>query len=253
MGRLLHNPSARQITFCDERFYETPKGEFYPSVTTVLDAYPKGSEFSRWLKENGLNADQIVAAAADSGSKVHEAIDKLQQGIEVVWDDKAYNLKEWVMICRFVDFYTRYLPTIISSEFTLLCHKYRIAGTVDILCEINSELWLIDIKTSNSVHNSHFLQVGAYAVMFNEENKDYRKIDRTGILHLNAQTRTEGKKGKIQGVGWQLIPIPDYEAEFEKFRHIRAIWDNENPNPRPKNLVYPDRLKLAQNGITRII
>ena len=94
MGRLFHNPSAKQITFCDERFYETKEGNFYPSVTTVLDLYPKGKEFNEWLKRNGQDADVIVMSAADSGSKVHEAIDKLQQGVEVFWDDSIYTLRE---------------------------------------------------------------------------------------------------------------------------------------------------------------
>ena len=66
MGRLFHNPSAKQITFCDERFYETSEGNFYPSVTTVLDLYPKGKEFNEWLKRNGTDADAIVTMAADS-------------------------------------------------------------------------------------------------------------------------------------------------------------------------------------------
>lgn len=252
MGRLFHNPSARQVTFCDERFYETSTGEFYPSVTTVLDSYPKGAQFNRWLKENGMNSDIIVSEAANSGSKVHEAIDKLQQGLEIIWDDKIYNLKEWMMICRFIDFYSRYQPNIVSSEFTLLCDKYRVAGTVDLLCDISDELWLIDFKTSNYVHNSHYIQVGTYAAMFNETNKEYCQIERTGILHLNSQTRTEGKDGKIQGVGWQLIPIGDYMSEFEKFQHVRAIWDNENPSPKPKNLVYPDRFKLSDYDAARL-
>ena len=125
MGRLFHNPSAKQITFCDERFYETSEGNFYPSVTTVLDLYPKGKEFNEWLKRNGTDADAIVTMAADSGSKVHEAIDKLQQGAEVFWDDSIYTLREWQMINRFIDFYTRFQPEIISSEFTLVCDKLR--------------------------------------------------------------------------------------------------------------------------------
>lgn len=249
MGRLFHNPSAKQITFCDERFYETSEGNFYPSVTTVLDLYPKGKEFNEWLKRNGTDADAIVTMAADSGSKVHEAIDKLQQGAEVFWDDSIYTLREWQMINRFIDFYTLFQPEIISSEFTLVCDKHGIAGTVDMLCKLQGKLWLIDFKTSNYVHVTHHIQAATYTTMFNEINKGkYPAIQKTGILHLNAKTRTAGAKGKIQGAGWQLIPVVNCPKHFASFRHVRAIWDLENPNPRPKNLVYPDRLKLSDYG-----
>ena len=249
MGRLFHNPSAKQITFCDERFYETKEGNFYPSVTTVLDLYPKGKEFNEWLKRNGQDADVIVMSAADSGSKVHEAIDKLQQGVEVLWDDSIYTLREWQMINRFIDFYKRFRPEIISSEFTLVCDKYGIAGTVDMVCRLLGKLWLIDFKTSNYIHSTHHIQAATYTTMFNEINKGrYQPIQKTGILHLNAKTRTEGSKGKIQGVGWQLIPVANCPKHFASFRHVRAIWDLENPNPKPKNLVYPDRLKLSDYG-----
>lgn len=248
MGRLFHNPTARQITFCDERFYETESGSFYPSVTTVLDVYPKGKEFNEWLKRNGAEADTIVEAAADTGSKVHEAIDKLQQGAELFWDDFRYSLKEWQMICRFIAFYKRFQPEIISSEFTLICDKYQIAGTVDMVCRLNGKVWLIDLKTSNYVHKTHLIQAATYTVMFNEINRGKFHVDRTGILHLNAKTRTEGKGNKIQGAGWQLIPVTKCMEHFASFRHLRAIWDLENPNPKPKNLIYPDRLKLSEYG-----
>lgn len=249
MRRLFHDPSAKQITFCDERFYKTADGNFYPSVTTVLDLYPKGREFNEWLKHNGQEADIIVNSAADTGSKVHEAIDKLQQGDEVLWDDSVYTLREWQMINRFIDFFKHFQPEIISSEFTLVCDKYAVAGTVDMVCRLLGKLWLIDLKTSNYVHATHHIQAATYTTMFNEINKgEFPPIQKTGILHLNAKTRTEGGKGKIQGAGWQLVPVTNCQKHFASFRHVRAIWDLENPNPRPKNLVYPDRLKLSDYG-----
>ena len=249
MRRLFHDPSAKQITFCDERFYKTADGNFYPSVTTVLDLYPKGREFNEWLKHNGQEADIIVNSAADTGSKVHEAIDKLQQGDEVLWDDSVYTLREWQMINRFIDFFNRFQPEIISSEFTLVCDKYAVAGTVDMVCRLLGKLWLVDLKTSNYVHATHHIQAATYTTMFNEINKgEFPPIQKTGILHLNAKTRTEGGKGKIQGAGWQLVPVTNCQKHFASFRHVRAIWDLENPNPRPKNLVYPDRLKLSDYG-----
>ena len=49
----------KQITLPDSRYYRR-NGEFYPSVTYVLQAYPKGKHFEDWLKKVGYSADWKV-------------------------------------------------------------------------------------------------------------------------------------------------------------------------------------------------
>jgi len=43
-----------KIQILDERFYTLDKETYYPSVTTILNAYPKGHYFNEWLKDNGF-------------------------------------------------------------------------------------------------------------------------------------------------------------------------------------------------------
>ena len=63
-------------------------------------------------------------------------------------------------------------------------------------------------------------------------------------MHLRAATRGPDKTGKrIQGEGWKLDEVEDLEKTWNLFRHTKVIWKEENPNPKPKNLVYPDRIK----------
>ena len=40
---------AKQITMPDSRYYRR-NGKYYPSITYVLSAYPKGKHFEDWLK-----------------------------------------------------------------------------------------------------------------------------------------------------------------------------------------------------------
>lgn len=279
--RTFHNPDNKQINFLDERFYTTDGVTFYPSVTTVLGVYPKGYGFNKWLKENGENADDILEKAGEEGSKVHDAIDQMINGQEIKWthtfvdtlqiqsvessarfiDDcqhglvskyhkevQFYNIDEWRMILKFVDFVEKNNPEFIANEFNIISDDIRIGGTLDIVCDIAGERWLIDIKTSNYIHKTHELQLSVYAKMFNEKNPDI-PIDRVGILWLKATTRGEDKKGKvIQGSGWQLKEFDrHYEDSYKLFKHVRAIWDEENPNYRPKNMTMPDRIKLNIN------
>ena len=93
-------------------------------------------------------------------------------------------------------------------------------------------LWLIDLKTSNSLHTSYDLQLSAYATAWNETHDE--KITRTGILWVKANTRGEGKGTKIQGKGWELKVISDIDTNFEMFMNIYKIYKLENPNFKQK-------------------
>lgn len=243
--KIIHDISAQQINCHDERFYTIDGENFFPSVTTILDVYPKGYGFSQWLKDVGVNADEIVARAAESGSKVHDAIDRYLKGHEVVWEQHV-SFEEWKMILKFVEFWTTYKPILYSSEFAMCDPELGYGGTIDIVCEIEGEIWLIDTKTSNAIHKSYELQLAAYATMWNKRNAP-QHIQRTGIMWLKAATRGEDKSGKkIQGNGWQVKEFDrDYFHAYKIFEHAHAIWKEENPNYKPKNLIYPDRVKLA--------
>ncbi len=243
---------GNQITFLDERFYQSNKDKnlYCPSVTTVLDAYPKGKGLMNWLKQVGYNADVIVQKAGEVGSNVHDAIDRYLNKEELSWmtDEEAlYNLEEWKMICKFVDFWKEYKPELIAHEYNLVSDKYKLGGTVDLICKIKGETWLIDYKTSNAIHQSHHLQVGCYSMMWNEICKpdSPNKIDKYGIFWLKSLHRGPDKSGnKIQGEGWILIePDKSYEDNFKYYENVRRLWDLEHPNPKPKFLTLPNTLK----------
>jgi len=252
--KIFHNPENQQINFLDERFYTTDNETFFPSVTTVLNVYPKGFGFDNWLKELGHNADEVLKRAGEQGSKVHDAIDRIIQGHKISWvytDEEGnskgnYTLDEWVMILRFVEFWETYKPLVIANEFNIVSVKYRLGGTLDLVCMIKGERWLVDFKTSNGLHTTHELQMSAYAMMFNEKNPEM-PIQRVGILWLKAATKGIDKTGKkMQGAGWQLKEFDrHYTESFTLFNHVSAIWDEENPNYKPKNMTYPDTVKLA--------
>jgi hypothetical protein len=54
----LVDSEANRIAFLDSRFYRTPSGGFVPSVTTILEAYPKGAQFYEWIKKRGEGSYQ---------------------------------------------------------------------------------------------------------------------------------------------------------------------------------------------------
>ena len=148
----------------------------------------------------------------------------------------------WKMILKFTEFWNTHKPELIVSEYHLFSDEYKYAGTADLIVRIDDKLWLLDIKTSNSLYTSYNLQLAAYVIAWNETHND--KIEETGILWLKSNTRSEGKKDKIQGKGWELKPIGDIDNNFEMFMNIYKIYKLENPNLKPDIETLPTSIKM---------
>jgi hypothetical protein len=235
---------ANKIVIPDEHWYESKRnpGNWLPSVTTLLDAYPKGAAYILWLKNVGQNASQILKEAGEIGSNVHAAIDQYVKAgyLSYLSDEKRelWKWEEWELICKAMEFFTIYKPQIIVHEFSFASDELGYGGTIDMICEINNETWLIDYKSGNGIYESHFLQISAYKKAWELLNPQY-PIQKTGILHLRAQTRKE-ISGCIQGKGWKLEQSDNSpENDFEYFQYCQKLWWRANKNARPKILEYP--------------
>ena len=233
-GRILEiSDDHKQITLPDGRYYQR-NGEYYPSVTYVLSHYPKGKFFEDWLKKVGYSADYIVKKASEEGTQVHEMIEAYLNGEELKFLEHGrpmYAPNVWQMFLRFVDFWEEYKPTLIEAEIHLFSDELKIAGTCDMVCEINGELWVIDFKTSNHLQTTYDLQTAIYAKCF--EECFGKKVDRTGVLWLKSSKR-RAKKDKMQGKGWEMYESPrTQEDNLNIYRAVRTLFDIENPNHKP--------------------
>jgi hypothetical protein len=255
MNRIFHNEELKQINFLDNRYYlwHNDKGEevYFPSVTTILNVYPKGFGFDQWLKDVGNNAQQIVERAGELGSKIHECCEHLNNGKQLKWlneDGKPqYTLQEWEMLLRYYEFWTTCAPVLIANEQSTFNPAEEYAGTLDMVVMIGGVRWLLDIKSSNYLHKTYELQMAAYAMAWNVRNPD-EPIEQTGILWLKASTLTSKidlEKRIFQGKGWQIKSFErHYTDAYKIFKHVQAIWKEENPNYKPANKIYPDNIKL---------
>ena len=246
-NRLNFKPELKQINFLDRRVYKRDEGVYYPSVTTTLQYMPKNKFFDNWLKDVGHNADLIMRKAGKEGTQVHEAAEALVKGEEVNWMDDYGNAKYsqivWEMILKFHDFWSTYKPKLISTEEFVFSDKFKYAGTADLLVEMDGEIWLLDLKTSNNLHRSYDLQLAAYAKAI-EEAKGI-KIQRTGIIWLKANTRSASKKkGVYQGKGWQIKIIDKIDYNFDLFQTIYKLYLLDNPKTEPIYKSYPTTLKI---------
>jgi hypothetical protein len=225
---------AQQITLPDSRYYRR-NGKYYPSVTYVLGYYPKGKFFENWLKQVGFSADYIVKKAAEEGTQVHELCEAYLNGEELRFlDDRGrpqYNPDVWQMFLRFVEFWELIKPTLIETEVHLFSDKLKVAGTCDLIVEINGELWLLDLKTSNQLQTTYELQTAVYGQCY--EECFGRKIDHYGILWLKSSKRG-AKKGKMQGKGWEIVESTrTFDENIDIFKTVKRLFDLENPTHSP--------------------
>ena len=236
----------KQVNVLDSRFYRR-EGNYYPSVTSVLNYFPKNQFFHAWLKDVGHNSEIIANKAAGEGTQVHQAVDAFLNGQEITWIDEygnaKYNLDVWRMILRFADFWNTHKPELIATEYHLFSDEHKYAGTADLVVRMFDNIWLLDLKTSNSLHTSYDLQLAAYATAWNETHDE--KVTHTGILWVKANTRSEGKGDKIQGKGWELKFVNDIEKNFKMFKNIYEIYSLENPNFKPVTETLPTSVKIA--------
>jgi hypothetical protein len=250
MSTYFIDTNQRQITFTDNRFYTSESGAFIPSVTTVLQAYPKDAHFYSWIKQVGEDADTIRDEAGRRGSIVHSLTERYDAGEEVNLLDNGGNINfkmsEWTMFERYVEYRQQVQQEIMFSEINFISEQLGYAGTVDRIVNINGKTYLIDIKTSNSIYDYYWLQLAAYNELIKEAYQSKHVIDHVAILWLNAKTRTSGKNGAIQGPGWQLIIREDIEREndLKLFNATKLLWDAQNSDIKPRIKTYSLTHKL---------
>ena len=228
----------QQVTMPDSRYYRR-NGKYYPSVTHVLSSYPKGKYFEDWLKKVGYSAEWIVKKAAEEGTLVHEMIEDWLNGKEIkfLYDNGNPRMSAhvWQMFLRFVDFWETYNPTLIEAEVHLFSDEIKVAGTCDLVCEIEingkTELWIIDFKTSNHLQTTYDLQTAIYGKCYEECYG--KKADRYGVLWLKSSKRGP-KDGVLQGKGWEMYESKRTQEEnLDIFMTVKKLFDLENPKHSP--------------------
>lgn len=165
--------------------------QFAPSVTTIIDkTVPKGKGYDIWLGNSPSyeHAQDYGAQAATHGTAIHSLIQQLLEGdtVEVEGDfydrDTKVELgsQESKALMGFKQFYDEYKPETIAVE-EMMWHT-RSAGTLDYLCWIDSESWLIDFKSGKPYPKQHELQLTGYKDL-KQLNDPTFKVDHIAALY----------------------------------------------------------------------
>ena len=177
-------PELTTETINRKRFYVTPEGEKYPSITTVLSNRKKEGLFE-WRKRVGNDvANYVARTSASRGTKVHHMCEDY---LNNEFDEEKHK-KDFLPFCLFNQLKDQALcnlNNIYAQEAGLYSDKYKVAGRVDCVAEYKDTLSIIDFKTStrelsDDWNENYYIQGSAYAEMFEERTKI--KIDQVVIL-----------------------------------------------------------------------
>lgn len=153
----------------ETRYYETPTGEKYPSVTSVLDKTSDKSNLHRWRKRIGEDeAAKITKRASTRGTNIHTLCEKFVLNQDL--DRQNIMPTNMAMFKQLEQPLKQYVDNIRVTEGSLFSHKLKIAGSVDLVAMWKGRKAIIDFKTSMKNKRiewieNYFLQASMYSFM----------------------------------------------------------------------------------------
>lgn len=167
-------PEIKTENFNGGRYYVTPSGERYPSITTVLSILSKKA-IIEWRNRVGeAEANKISTKAARRGTNVHQMCEDYLNNKPYVTNKTMPVDKE--MFATLKPILDERINNIHTQEATLYSDYLGVAGRVDCIAEFDGRLSVIDFKTSRKPKkkewiSNYFQQASAYCVMYEERTK----------------------------------------------------------------------------------
>jgi genome maintenance exonuclease 1 len=165
-------------TINGKRFYKTPEGLLYPSVTTITSQHGK-DKILEWRRRVGEEeANRISTKASNRGTKVHKICENYLNNEEDYARTNPAHIHKTMpdtiaMFKSLQPLLDEHVNNIHALEIPLYSHHLKVAGRVDCIAEYDGKLSIIDFKTSGRLKEEswikgYFMQCSAYAVMYEE-------------------------------------------------------------------------------------
>lgn len=155
-----------------KRYYVSPQGDRYMSVTSFLSLFGDKAELEKWREAVGPEeAERVSKAATTKGTAIHLACENLLLNKENPDSHLSmFDAFDFKCMKKYIE---ENVNKIFGIEHQMVSKKLKLAGTVDLIAEHRNKLAIIDFKTSGRLKykeeiESYFLQAAAYAVMLFE-------------------------------------------------------------------------------------
>ena len=162
---------AQLIEKDDARYYQTPKGDIFQSITTILQKtmpIEKQQSLQNW-KEQEIAAEYITRESSIVGTQTHKLIEDYLNEIPQTDEVRLLSVAHFNNLIPFL----QKINDIHETELRLYSNIMNLAGTSDCIAKYDGELSIIDYKTKRSNQqeewmSDHFIQGTAYSQMFKE-------------------------------------------------------------------------------------
>lgn len=207
-SHILYNGTVR-LDFDPVKHRYKINGEYANGVTTALSVIAKpqliwwaAGEAANHFKANlvpgqALDELQIQSLceearkahnkkrdkAADAGTYVHNWIEDFVNGENPAMPINA-DLKR--VINDFLEWWEKSDIEVISSEQVFCSPTRMLAGTADLVCKVDGKLTIMDWKTGSGIYPEMFMQMAAYALMWEEEHPD-QPIERLHVVNASLK------------------------------------------------------------------
>jgi hypothetical protein len=207
-SHILYNGTVR-LDFDPQRHRYKINGEFAYGVTTALSVIAKpqliwwaATMASDHFKENvvpGEPLDELQIQelcdgarkahnqkkdkAADAGTYIHNYIESF-----VLGENPARPVNESLnrVIDDFMEWWNKTNIEVIAPEQVFCSPTLGLAGTADLVCKVDGKLTIMDWKTGSGIYPEMFLQLAAYALMWEEEHPD-QPIEQLYVVNASVK------------------------------------------------------------------
>jgi len=200
-----------------KNIYKLKDGSIVAGVTTIINQLDKPAliQWAWKLGKEGKDWREERDSAGDIGTLVHDAVMNYLTG------EMLGELGDIVNAC-YLKFWTWWSDLKNEGaierlvEMPKISERLKFGGQPDLVYELDHKWVLCDIKTSNGIYDSHWLQLAGYDILLRENGY---KVDECQILWLPKDDRFD-------------CPIrTDLRREKRIFKHLLEIYKLRHDNP----------------------
>jgi hypothetical protein len=202
---LIFSPNSRNRYLVNDKLNNCTV--YPPGVTTILNKVLAKEAIGPWMMRMAIDWLRVNPSDFDGASKAHvrksdkgkDVGSEVHEAIELTLSDSNQSVQLSPEAAKpfnaFMDWFVEAEPRVLGTEQIVYSRQYNFSGTFDALLEIDGEVILCDVKTTNAsldapmgVYEKDFLQLGAYSLAYKEMGGSRPK----DLMVINAN-----KSGKL--------------------------------------------------------
>jgi hypothetical protein len=203
--------------------YKLANGKVVPGVTTIIGASLGWNkrQLMHWAWQQGMEGidyNKSSQAAMDAGTIAHAMAESSIKG--TIWErpvgiDNDTFSKARTAFEAFQTWQSMSKIELLESETPFVSERLRFGGTLDAIARINSEIALIDFKTSNGLYEDHVVQISAYLHLYEE----VKQVEIKGGVHILRFGKNAGN------FHHHYYPRKQMDDPFRVFVNLRELYD----------------------------